>query len=866
MTNKNPPRLPLRLLKWFCRSDYLIDVEGDLWELYQRRVTDVGQRKARWLLYKDVLLLFRPGMIRPIMTTYNQLIYPSMFRHNLLITYRSFLRNKSSFLINLIGLSTGLASVFLIYLWVNDELSVDKFHEKDDHLYQVMENLEFDTGIATLSETSGRMAAYLREEMPQVKYVTAVGPATWPGFDSFTLSVGERTLKAAGQFAGKDFFNIFSFELIAGNIDQVLSDKNAIVLSEALAMNLFGTTEGIINKVVEFQHERQFVVSGVFKETPKNSSMKFDFVLTFETLKDMQPWVDNWGSTGPLVYLILKEGTNIQQFNREFGQVIKTLSDWESIRVPFVKRYSDNYLYGTYENGVQTGGRIEYVRLFSFVAVFILLIACINFMNLSTAKASKKLTEIGVKKVVGAQKKSLVFQFIGESMVMAFTSLILATLIVMLFLPQFNQITGKQLALNFDSFLILSALAITFLTGIISGSYPALYLSSFKPISILKGGLHASSGEVWARKGLVIFQFAISIILIVSVWIVHRQIGFIQRQNLGFDKENVIWFNMEGKLKEDTDAFLKEVRNIPGVVDAAATAHSMVGHNWSIGGMEWEGSIPDNQIMFQVAGVDYEFIETIGVEILEGRSFSRDYGAEREKIIFNEAAIEAMGLENPIGKTVNFFMGEKEIIGVAKNFHFKSFHNEIEPLFFILSPDGLNKVMVKIKAGSEKEVIAELGDFYETFNSGFAFDYRFLDDTYQAQYDAEKRISALSYYFSGVAIIISCLGLFGLAAFSSERRIKEIGIRKILGSSIWGIVSLLTTDFTKMVLIGILIALPVGYLLMQSWLGGFAYKIQLQWWYFAGAAGLALLIAWFTVALQTFKVAFINPAECLRNE
>ena len=789
-----------------------------------------------------------------------------MFKHNIIISFRNFNRYKTSFFINLIGLSSGLACTFLIYLWVMDELAVDKFHEKDSQLFQVMENLKLDEGIRTSSETSGPVANFLKEEMPEVEYTAAVAPPSWPGFDNFTLSVDEKSVRAAGQYVGKDYFNIFSYELKKGNKDQVLLDKNSIVLSEGLAMKLFKSTEGIIGKSVALQNEREFIISGIFKNIPARSSTQFDFVMSFEILKDLQHWVNEWGNTGPKVYVILKEDTDIKHFNNKFAAFLTKKFGDNIIRTAFLQKFSDNYLFGTYENGVQSGGRIEYVRLFSIIAIFTLLIACINFINLSTAKVSRRLKEIGIKKVVGAGRKSLVFQHIGESILMTCFSLILATIIVLLFLPQFNQITGKQLTINIDHNLILSVLVITLLTGILAGSYPAFYLSGFKPIGILKGGLSASSWEIWARKGLIVFQFTLSILLIVCVWVVYRQIDFVQRQNLGYDRENVIWFNVEGKLKEHTDTFLSEAKKIPGVINVAATAHRMVAHSWATIGLEWEGGSPDNQITFQIAGVDYGFIEMMGVEIKEGRSFSRDFGNDYEKIIFNEAAIEAMRLIDPVGQTVKTGMGEKEIIGIAKNFHFESFHKELKPLFFILLKDGINKVMAKIETGKEKEALAELRSFYESYNPGFVFDYQFLDDNYKELYVAEQRVSTLSRYFAGIAILISCLGLFGLAAFTAERRKKEIGLRKAMGSSVFGIVRLLSGDFTKMVGVAIVIALPVSYFVSKSWLGEFAYKIDLRWWYFAGAGLTALVIAWLTVGIQTIKAARVNPTACLKDE
>lgn len=860
-----PPKWAERFLEWFCREDLHDAIRGDLEELYDRNYKKYGPRKAAWLFFWHTVLFFQPFAFKKTSRLVSQNA-TTMFRYNLLFAYRHFLRNKSSFLINLIGLSTGLACALLIYLWVLDELAIDKFHSNGDHLYQVLENRNLNEQIETSFQTSGPMADFLRTELPEVEYATAVAPATWPGFENFTLSVGDKNVRAAGQYVGKDYFHIFSFTLLQGDKGQVLSDKHTIVLSEELARNLFQTTEGIIGKVVEFQHEQPYTVSGIFKGAPANSSIQFDFVLPFESLIDTKPWVNDWGSSGPEVYVVLAEGARIEDVNNKIAALIKTRFPENTTRYPFLQRFSDIYLHGTYANGVQSGGRIEYVRLFSFIAFFILLIACINFMNLSTAKASHGLKEIGVKKVIGANRKSLISQYITESMLMVVFSFLLAVFIVLFFLPEFNQITNKALSLDLNVKLISSALTIALCTGIVAGSYPAFYLSRFKPINVLKGNAHTSLGGAWVRKGLVVFQFALSIILIVSVAVIYKQIEFIQYQHLGYDRDNVIWFNLEGKLAENPQTFLTASKRVNGVVNAAATAHRMVGHNWSSSGIEWEGSPPDHQTQFQIVGVGHDFIETMGVEIIKGRSFSQEFGAEGEKVIFNEAAIEAMGLQDPVGKTIHSFMGEKEIIGIAKDFHFESFHQEVKPLFFTFFQHGLNKIMVKIEAGKEEKVLAGLAEVYEHTNPGFDFDYHFLDEAYQAQYVAEQRISMLSRYFAGLAILISCLGLFGLAAFTAQKRLKEISIRKILGSSIWSIVALLSTDFTKMVLVAIFIALPVSYLIAYHWLEGFAYKIKIEWWYFAGSALAALLIAWLTISFQTLKVARINPVECLGEE
>lgn len=786
-----------------------------------------------------------------------------MIRHNLLLIYRNFKRFKSTFFINLIGLSSGLVCTLLIFLWVTDELSVDKFHDKDNQLYQVRSNYEFTESTKTNLETDGILAETLAEVMPEVELATVATPVYW--FDKFTLSHKENSIKAVGRYAGKDYFKIFSYHLIHGDSNQVLSDKNSIVISRALALKLFNTTDDVIGKAVEFQHQKQFLISGVFEETPAHSTDQFDFVLPFKVFQEEISRFNEWDQRGPATYLVLNDGVNIDEFNDKLNRFYQGKTKETNITL-FVSKYSDNYLYGKYENGVQAGGRIEYVRLFSVIAIFILVIACINFMNLSTAKASRRIKEVGIKKAIGATRQTLVYQYIGESILTSGLSMLVAILLVELFLPTFNTITAKEIAITFDMNFVLSLSGIALLTGLLAGSYPALYLSGFNPTAVLKGKLKTSAGELWARKGLVVFQFTISIILIVAVLVVYKQIQFVQAKNIGYDKENVISFEMEGKVTENAATFINEIKRLPGIENATSTNSRLIGSYGSTSGLHWEGKNPDDVVSFEMVQVNYDFFETLGIDIAAGRPFSKTHSTDSSKLIFNEAAIKAMGLKDPVGKIINFWGSDTEILGIAKNFHFESLHQEVKPMIFRLLPQHTNYIMAKIEGGKERETIESLQHFYQAYNPGFVLEYKFLDENYQALYESEKRVADLSQYFAGLAIVISCLGLFGLAAFTAERRIKEIGIRKILGSDEFGIIYLLSVDFTKMVLTAIVIALPVSYFLVKNWLDNFAFKIPLELWYFIGAGLAALIISWLTVGFHAIKAARVNPAICLKDE
>jgi putative ABC transport system permease protein len=788
-----------------------------------------------------------------------------MLRHNLLLIYRNFWRFRSVFFINLAGLSAGLACTLLIWLWVNDELKVDKFHEKDDLLFQVMVHEQADAGLKTTSQTQHFTAAALADEMPEIEYAVTTTPSSF--FPGFMVSYNGRYAKGTGKYAGSDFFNIFSYDLIQGQRNLVLADKHAVVLSESMAMKLFNSTSDIIGKTLEysiFDIKKQVVVSGVFKDVPGTASEHFDFVLPFDAFLEITgigAAPVNWNFPAPFhAYVTLKPGANATALNFKLREFISRKSSTSPFTL-FLVPYSDNYLYGKYENGVRAGGRIGYVRLFSVIAVFILVIACINFTNLFTAKASARIRDAGIRKAVGASRKSLMVQYLAESVLMSVISLFIAILMADLLLPAFNSITGKTLHIEFSMETIVAMTMITLSTGMMAGLYPALYLSRCSAAAGLKGKVTSTTHEVWIRKGLVMFQFAVSVILIVSVMVVYGQIEFIQSRSLGYDKDNLLYFEVDGKAAESAEAFLTEVKNIPGVVSASSMLGSLTGE-----GNGLPGSIVRNgrQVVIHSAAVNYGMLETLGVELKAGRFFWRtlDNGADTVKWILNEAAVEALELKDPVGQTVE----GREIIGVVRNFHFQSLHESVKPFSFRLEPHFALNIWVRIDPQKQETIIRKLRACYQKFNPGLPFDYTFLDQAYDAQYKAEKKVAALSKYFATLAILISCLGLLGLAAFNAERRRKEIGVRKVMGATELGIVALLSADLTRLVIAAIAVALPLAYLITRSWLDSFAYRITLQWWYFTGAGIIALAIAALTVMAQAVRAATADPVRWLRDE
>lgn len=790
-----------------------------------------------------------------------------MFPHHLLLIYRNFKRYKSSFLINLFGLSAGLCCALMIYLWVADELGMDRFHANNSRLFQVMENEKTVAGINTVDATSGLLGESLAKEMPEVAMAVTASPTYWLE-ESRAYTGNNPAIKVAGKFAGKDFLKVFSYPLISGNIDQVLTGVNKIAISEELAKKLFHTTDVVGKEMTwrnaELKNENHVLISGVFKNTPANSSDHFDFLVPLEFLLANSNY-QKWGNHGPNTFVVLKEGADPDQFAGKIKNYM--VGKGQLYRELFIRPYADGYLYGKYENGVMTGGRIDYVQLFSLIAVFILLIACINFMNLSTAKASRRMKEVGIKKVMGASRKSLILQYMSESVLLTFLALFLALLGVELFMPQFNLITDKHLSLHFNLNLILTFLGIALFTGLLSGSYPALYLSGFNPAAALKGKLGSTLSELWTRRGLVVFQFTLSVVLIVSVFVIYKQIEFVQTKSPGFKKDNVLYFETEGRVKGNINSFLSEVKKIPGVLNAAGIDRNFLGDlSSTVGDFNWEGRNPKETIKFQKGKIGSGLIETLGMKMAAGRSFSDQYGSDSAKIILNEAGIKVTGLKNPVGKIFTLWGRDYQIIGVLKDFNFESLRQEVKPMFFRYEPNELTRVMIKVKAGMEKQMVGDLQQFYKRFNPGFVLDYRFLDQDFQSQYVSENRVAILSRYFSALAIIISCLGLFGLATFTAERRLKEIGIRKVLGASEMSIIVILSKDFTKPVIGAILIALPLSYIMTKYWLNTFAYRIELQVWYFVAAGLLALLISWLTVAVQSIKAANVDPIRCLKAE
>jgi putative ABC transport system permease protein len=787
-----------------------------------------------------------------------------MIKNYLKTAWRNLLHNKTFTIINISGLALGMTCSLLILLWLKDELRMDKFHANDKRLFRVMENQYYSGDISTFPSTPGILAENIVKDIPEIQLASQI---LWEEQPLFT--VGNKFDKEKGRYVQKDFLKMFSFKLIKGNAATALARPDAVVISKKLADKYF-FAEDPIGKLIKVDNKDNVIVTGVLDEIPKASSVKFDFLMSFEQWLKGNDWAKEWGNNGPRCAVMLAENVNVEQVNAKIKGYIKTKEKNSNVEL-FLQSYSESYLYSNWENGKQKGGRIDYVKAFSFVAVIILIIACINFMNLATARSLRRAREIGVRKVVGAGKKQLIGQFIGESMFVSFLAIAFSLLIVVLLLPSFNTLTDKELVLNFaDPSLWLIILLLTIVTGIVSGSYPALFMSSLKPIVVLKGVLKFKAGATYFRKALVVVQFSLSIIFILGMIVVYRQIDYIHNKNLGFDKENLLYMPLEGELQKNFMTFKQELQKQPGISAVTSAQSSPLEVGSSTQGVRWPGKDTTQLILFSTNPVTYDYIKTMDIKLIAGRDFDPSFSLDTMAYLVNEAAARKIGYKDPVGKELTMWGDKGTIIGVMKDFHHNSLKVPIEPLILRLFKKSWNSywgnIIIRTEKGKTKEAIASMEKLYKDFNPGFPFKYYFTDEEAAKNYKTEHNVSKLSKYFAFLAIFISCLGLFGLVTFTAEQKTKEIGIRKVLGASVPGIVQMLSKDFIKLVLLSSVIAFPVAWWFMYKWLSDFEYRVNIGWWIFLVAGVAALLIALLTISFQAIKAALANPVKSLRSE
>jgi len=789
-----------------------------------------------------------------------------MLKNYLKIAWRNLFKSKFFSFINIFGLALGMACSILILLWVQSELSTDSFNPNGSRLYAVYERMYLDHKINGQYSTPGILAPEIRKVIPEIKY------AVNADFDSEnTFQVGDKILKLNGGFADSSMFKMFNYQLLKGDAQTALASPSDIAISRKMAEDFFGNAQNAIGKVIRYNNKQNFTVSAVFENVPQNASKKFEYLINWYTYLKENSWATKWNNNGPLTYVMLRDNANEDVVNKKIARFLDSYNKFENtgFREELgLQKFNEVYLHSNFKDGRIEGGRIEYVNLFTIVAAFILLIACINFMNLTTARSIKRAREIGVRKVVGAVRSVLIQQFIGEAILLTVFAAIISLVLVALLLPVFNGVTQKQIAIPFASGNFwLGLLGLTFITGVISGSYPALFLSSFNPVKVLKGALKLSSGAAIFRKGLVVFQFALSVILIVGTIVVSRQVSYIQTKNLGYDRENLVYMPLDGALISKFNVFKDAALKMPGIQSVTRISKVPTDISNSTISVDWTGKDPNLKILFSYAGIGYDFAKTMKLEMVEGHDYSQNITADTSGYIINETALKRIGFTDPIGKYITMWGKKGKIVGVLKDFHFNSLHDEIKPLILKTGEkDTSGNILVRTQPGQTKQALVSLETVSKELNPGFTFSYSFADEEYQKLYISEQVVGKLTNVFAFLGIFISCLGLLGLAMFTAEQRTKEIGIRKVLGASTGSVFALLSREFLILVFIALLLAIPFAYYGMSRWLLNFAYRTQIQWWIFALAGVIAIIVTFITVSFQSARAALMNPIKSLRSE
>jgi len=785
-----------------------------------------------------------------------------MLKNFFKITFRNLWRSKGFSAINIAGLAIGMAAAILILLWVQHELGTDRFYKHTGRIYKIYSRDKFDGEMRAYGSTPEVMAPEIKQNYPDVEDAVRFRNVT------FLVSAADKRFMLRGAFTDSSFLNLFDFPLLNGSTKQVLSSRYNIVLTQKLAVKLFGN-ENAIGKTVRIDSTDNFIVTAVLKDLPgSNTTFDFEYLLPW-SYKYKLGWQDqSWGNSSISTFVLLKPNATQAGFDDKIKDIIIKHSD-ETTQA-FTQPLSRLYLYAKDDNGRLTGGRIETVRLFLLIAAFILLIACINFMNLSTARSEQRAKEVGLRKVVGASRNSLLLQFIAESILVSGIAFVMAQLLVQISLKGFNQLVSKELFVDYrNPGYWLFATGFILLTGVIAGSYPAFYLSSFRPVMVLKGAFKKVNALVTPRKALVVIQFSFAIVLIICTLIIERQIQYAKDRESGYNRNNLAYIFTNGDVTRHFQ-LIKHDLLASGAAVSVTRSFNPVTQRWGGSwGFHWPGSTEnDTKIQFARQGSDADFIKTTGVQLLEGRDIDiYTHPSDTTAMLLNESAVKAMRLKDPIGKIVKR-EGDYNwtIVGVVKDFVLESpYQSRINPLMIIGPTQFLQVVHFKLNpANTTADNLAKAGNVFKQYNPLYPFDYVFADESYAQKFKEEQRSGLLAALFAGLTIFISCLGLFGLASYMAENRIKEIGVRKVLGASVVSIATLLSKDFVKLVLVSILIASPIAWFAMRHWLGGFSYRVVLSPWIFVAAGLLAVLVALLTVSYQAVRAANSNPVKSLR--
>lgn len=786
-----------------------------------------------------------------------------MFQNYIKIAFRQLLKNKTFSFINIIGLSVGMAAVMLILLWAQNEISYDQFHEKKDRIYELWNKGEWSGDLQCWNTTPTIASKFLKQDVAEVEKVARVN---WSSTNLFTI--GDKKLNANGNAVDPEFLEIFSFPLVSGDVKTALKDPTSIVITEKLASKLFGN-ENPMGKTVKKDNAESFVVTGVVADLPNNTRFNFEYLLPWSFLiKSQGGEENNWGNNSVRNYVLLKPNISVESAQSKVAAMRKKRQEnYDGIDM-FLYPMERWRLHSRFDNGVETGGRIELVRLFLIISGFILLIACINFMNLSTARSEKRAKEVGIRKTVGAVRGSLIGQFLGESVMLVLIAFGISIILVQLFLPAFNELTLKTLNIDYTSgYFWSSAIGFILFTGLLAGSYPAFFLSAFKPVSVLKGTFKSVGALVTPRKVLVVVQFTIAVVLIICTVIVKQQINFVQQRDSGYNKESLFYHFLTPPLEKSYTSLKNELLASNVVVSVSKTS-APITQGWSDSwGFEWEGKDPNDKTDFDRYCVDENFVKTMGVKLAQGRDLDlKQFATDSTAMLINESALKVMKFKDPLGQVVKDGHTPYRVVGVIKDFIINSPYYPTKPMIIVGAKGWFNVMHVRLKENTTAADMSKVETAFKKFNPEFPFEPKYINEEYAQKFGDVQRISSFATIFALLTVFISCLGLFGLAAYMAENRVKEIGIRKVLGASVLNVTSLMSVSFLKLVVISIVIASPLAWWFMNDWLSDYPVHVNMKWWVFALAGLASILIALFTISFQALKAAISNPVKSLRTE
>jgi len=787
-----------------------------------------------------------------------------MFRTTLKAGIRNFWKNKSYSFLNILGLSIGIACAGLIFLWVEDETSFDSVNLKKGRLYMVMNNWPFSEHFSTYENTPGLMGPAMKKDIPGITNTCR----TTEGQSTQLVVIGNKSVYAGGVYADSSLFSMFTITFLQGTAANAFAQTHSMVITEKAARKFFGDDKNVLGRTVRLDNKQDYQITGIVKDLPENNSIQFEWLVPFDIFYKENSWLSNWDSNGILTMAELDESAHPEAIDLQLHDYIKKRVP-KTIVSSFLFPMKDWHLRSDFENGKPTGkGRIQYVHMFSLIAWIILFLACINFMNLATARSEKRAKEVGVRKVLGSGRGKLITQFISEALFLAFLSVIVGILIMMISLPFFNTLAQKHLSLNLtDPVHLLSLFGITVICGIVAGSYPSLYLSSFNPVFVLKGIKLKSGSAALVRRGLVVMQFSVSIVLIICTIIIFQQIEHVRNRKLGYDINNQIVMDLQGNMGKQFNAIKQDLLNTGVVENAALTDHETIYGGDNSDHYSWEGKDPNMTYIISWRNISPELLSTNGIKVVLGRDFYPDPVLDSNNIIITESLAKLMKKANPIGAVID---NKYTIVGMVKDFVYGNmFGNTPDPLIFFCNPnyqdESLMYIRIKKQVNTEKAV-AQIETVIKKDNPLYPFQYRFVDEQFNQMFLSEMLVSKLSRVFAVLAICISCLGLFGLAAFTAERRTKEIGIRKVLGAGVMRLAGMLSGEFMKLIGISSLIAFPIAWYAMHSWLQNYAYHITISWWVFVAAGAASIIIALITISFQTIRAAILNPIISLRSE